>query len=295
MELNSYFRGLLTNIEPNQSDINKAKRAHEDLRQLFLLDDEISKANPDSYLSGSYARDTALNHIKDVDIILLIDLDYKSTEPEVVLAWVQAALQKYYNHKVIRQGRSVKVTTDNGFDLDVVPAVPLYHRDGPVWIPDRDVRQWVSTHPKGQIAFGVNKNKATQGYYKHLVKIMKHWRDRLPTEIARANSYIIESLVAECLLWTPSSYGRGVVDIFRNIYSNYAAYLNVRTVPQIPDPGYPSVNVAKRWKFQEFEAFIQAIRSSFSIASAALAEEEKDKSIMLWKKLFGEKFSPREE
>ncbi len=295
MELNSYFRGLLSNIEPNQCDIDRAKQAHEDLRQLFLLDDEISKADPDSYLSGSYARDTALNHIKDVDIILLIALDYKSTEPEVVLAWVQAALQQYYSQKVIRQGRSVKVTTDNGFVLDVVPAVPLYHRDGPVWIPDRDVRQWVLTHPKGQIEFGVNKNKATQGYYKHLVKIMKHWRDRLPTEIERANSYIIESLVAKSLHWTPLSYGRGVVDIFHHIYSNYAAYLNLHTVPIIADPGYPSVNVAKRWKFEEFKAFIQATRSSLSIASSALADEEKEKSIMLWKKLFGEKFSPREE
>lgn len=294
MELNSYFRGLLANIEPNPSDVKRAKQAHEDLRILFLKDEEISKADPDSYLSGSYARDTALNHIKDVDIILLIDLNHNTTEPKVVLAWLQAALQKYYNHKVIRQGRSVKVTTDIGFDLDVVPAVPLSYRDGPVWIPDRDVQQWVATHPKGQIAFGVEKNKATDGYYKHLVKIMKYWRDRLPTEAARANSYIIESLVAESLLRTPSTYGQCVVDILRTIYTNYAAYLNTGIVPKISDPGYPSVNVAKRWKFQEFEAFMQEIKTAWSIASTALAEDDKEKSILLWKRLFGEKFNPKD-
>jgi len=293
MELNSYFQGLLGNIEPSSTAVKKAQKAHEDLRALLETDSEISKADPDSYLSGSYARDTALNTIKDVDVILLIDLDHNATEPSVVVAWIQSSLQKYYS-KVTAQGRSVHVTTGTDFDLDVVPSVPLSHRNGPVWIPDRDAQAWVATHPKGQLAFGVQKNDATDGFYKPLVKIMKHWRDRLPTEAARAKSYIVESLVAESLVSTPVSYGQAVVDILRSVYTRYAPYLAIGSVPRISDPGYPSVNVAKRWKFQEFTAFMKEVRSASETAATALAEEEKSKSVALWKKLLGDKFKPKE-
>lgn len=294
MELDTYFRGLLANIEPSPAAVKKAKKAQEDLRAHLETDEEISKANPDTFLSGSYARDTALNSIKDVDVIVLIDLDHNATAPEVVIAWLQEALQKYYS-KVRPQGRSVQVTTGTDFDLDVVPSVPLSHRDGPVWIPDRDAQQWVATHPKGQIAFGANKNSSTDGLYKPLVKIFKYWRDRLPTEAARAKSYLLESLVAQGLLSVPSSYARGVVAIFSAIYSSYFPYLSLNTVPKISDPGYPSVNVAKRWKLNEFSAFMREVEPALKIATAALNSQDKDQSVKLWRRLFGEKFRPKEQ
>ncbi len=293
MELNAHFEGLLSNIEPSVTAVGKAKKAHEDLRAFIKADEEISKADPDSYLSGSYARDTALNTIKDVDVIVLIDLDHKRTEPAVVIAWIQASLQKHYS-EVLAQGRSVKVTTGTDFDLDVVAAVAISHRNGPVWIPDRDAQAWVATHPKGQIDFGIQKNAATDGFYKPLVKAMKHWRDRLPTETSRPNSYIVESLVAENLAGPPAFYGRAVVDILRGIYSHYAVYVATGSVPRISDPGYPSVNVAKRWKFGEFSAFIKEVQSAARTAAAALEEKDKAASVNGWKKLFGDKFRPTE-
>jgi len=293
MRLNSHFLGLLNKIEPTSAAVKKAKKAHEEIRALMQQDEEIAKSNPDSYLAGSYARDTALNHIKDVDVILLIDLDYQTTPPDVVIAWIQGCLQKYYD-QVEAQGRSVHVTTETGFDVDIVPSVPLSYRDGPVWIPDRDVQQWVATHPKGQIAAGVEKNQVTEGFYKRLVKIMKHWRDRLPRESARAKSYIVECLVAESLLSTPLSYGQGVLEILRSIYTSYSPFLGAGTVPRIPDPGYPSVNVAKRWKFQEFSDFLGETQCALEFAAAALDAEEEKESARLWKKLFGEKFRPKD-
>ena len=293
MELNSYFRGLLSNIEPGPEAVDTAKKAHQHLRELLEQDEEISKAEPETFLSGSYARNTALGSIKDVDVILIVDLDHEKTPPDVVVAWLQASLQKYYN-TVRAQGRSVRVSTDTGFDLDIVPSVPISHRDGPVWIPDREVKEWVATHPKGQIAAGVKKNKELEGFYKPLVKIVKYWRDRLPRESSRAKSYIVETLVFRSLLWTPRSYAQGTVDILRSICSYYAPNINVGTVPRISDPGYPFVNVAKRWRFQEFSDFMREALAARDIAASALQSTDKGSSVKLWKKLFGEKFKPRE-
>ena len=124
MELNSYFRGLLASIEPDPDSVTIAKTSHETLRSLLQKDDEVSLADPDSYLAGSYGRDTAIKDIKDVDIILLIDLDHSKTPPSIVVAWLQSMLQKYYS-EVESQGRSVQVTTESGFRLDVVPSVAM--------------------------------------------------------------------------------------------------------------------------------------------------------------------------
>ena len=292
MELNKYFEGLLSNIEPDLSNVKIAKKAHEKLRSILEKDEDITDAKPDTYLSGSYARDTAINDIKDVDIILLIDLDHNKTAPEVVVAWLQGILQKHYS-KVVKQGRSVGVTTDNDFCLDIVPSVPISHREGPVWIPDRDIKCWVASHPKGQIAFGTSKNSETGGCYKPLVKIMKHWRDRLKNNDAKPKSYILESLVAYTLTNEPSSYAKAVVGIFESICRNLSPYLLSQSVPIINDPGYPSVNVTKRWTFEEFSAFISAVCEADSIASSALASDNESESIKLWQRLFGSQFTDK--
>lgn len=290
MELDSYFRGLLASIEPQPTSVTTAKTSHEEVRSFLQSDEEVSKADPDSFLAGSYARHTAIKDIKDVDVILLLDLDNGTTSPDVVVAWVQAALQKYY--KVVQpQGRSVKVTTDSVFELDVVPAVPLSRRDGPVWIPDRDAAQWVSSHPKGQIAFGSERNRVTDGYYKHLVKIIKHWRDRQSAALSRPNSYIVESLVASIITAKPSSYAHGVLRILKMIDSSYGSHVAAGLVPTIPDPGYPSVNVTKRWKFAEFEAFMRSVGQARQIAEAALEATDEGESAALWRRLFGADFA----
>ena len=292
MELNSHFNGLLGVIEPNSISVTNAKCAHETLRSQLQTDENASKADPDSYLTGSYARSTAIRDIKDVDIIVMIDLDHTKTAPEVVVAWVQSILQNYYT-QVRPQGRSVGVITASGFELDVVPSVAMSNRQGPLWIPDRDAGAWVPTHPKGQIAFGINRNEVTAGYYKHLVKIMKHWRDRLTPSASRVKSYILESLVAENVRLKPTSYGHGVQQIFQGIDNCYAPYVVAKIVPTISDPGYPSVNVAKRWKFEEFSIFMKRVKESRAVAEAALAEIDQDRSISLWQQLFGIAFAPR--
>ena len=169
----------------------------------------------------------------------------------------------------------------------------MSHREGPLWIPDRDAGEWVASHPKGQIAFGHSRNDVTDGYYKHLVKIMKHWRDRLTPAAVRAKSYLLESLVAENVQFKPSSHAHGVHQILQGIDVAYTPFVAAKLVPTISDPGYPTVNVAKRWKFEEFSAFMQRVKGARTIAGAALAENDQDKSIALWRQLFGNLFVPR--
>ena len=251
-------------------------------------DDETKEAHKDTFLSGSYARRTAIRDINDVDVICVLDIDHTITAPEVVLAWMHSVLSRYYD-EIQSQGRSVGVRAARNVWLDIVPSTLMAFDDGPLWIPDREAHEWVATHPKGQIAAAVSHNKATNGYYVQVVKLMKCWRDRLPTESSRPKSYILEALVHGSIGY-PDSHATAVVNVLEGIERIYGAFRNMNIVPVISDPGYTSVNVAKRWTTEEFTRFMVEIESATDVARRALSESDEVKSRRLWRRLFGQEF-----
>ena len=70
MELAADFKTLLSSIQPGDNDVADAKAAHEKVCDQLRTDEEFKEAHKDTYLSGSYARHTAINDINDVDVIL---------------------------------------------------------------------------------------------------------------------------------------------------------------------------------------------------------------------------------
>jgi len=285
VELISDFKALVSSIEPKPAHVSAAKTAHEKVREQLQSDEESKQAHKDTFLSGSYARSTAINDINDVDVICLLDINHAITPPEVVLAWMEGILSRYYSERQ-RQGRSVGVQAANNVWLDIVPSTPISADSGPIYIPDREAHEWVSTHPKGQIAAAVNQNKATNGYYVQAVKLMKFWRDRLPRESSRPKSYILETLVYRTIGY-PTSHARAVVNVLEGIERTYGAFRKTNTVPTIQDPGYSSVNVAKRWSSSEFDEFMTEVQTAAPTARQALDATDEATSRRLWRRLFG--------
>ncbi|MFN0244737.1 MAG: SMODS domain-containing nucleotidyltransferase [Planctomycetota bacterium] len=288
MEFAADFKALLSSIEPGEDHVADAKAAHETVRDQLRKDDEFKDAHKDTFLSGSYARHTAINDINDVDVICLVDIDHAITEPEVVLAWTQSILGKYYK-KTKRQGRSIGVQAANDVWVDLVPAASQNGDNGPLWIPDREAKEWVGTHPKGQIKAATDKNKAIDGYYVHVVKLLKFWRDHLPTESCRPKSYILESIVHRSVGY-PSSHAAGIVSVLEGTESSFGWYRGMNTVPTISDPGYSVVNVAKHWPANEFNDFMVQVKTAAGTARNALASKDESESRKLWRKLFGATF-----
>jgi hypothetical protein len=288
LELSGDFGRYLSSLEPDEDAVAAAKAAHEKVRERLKTDEDTKEAHKDTFLAGSYARHTAIHNINDVDVICIVDIDHTITEPEVVLGWLQGVLSKYYKETRL-QGRSIGASAANGVWLDIVPSTPLSAVDGPLWIPDRDAKQWVQSHPKGQITAATSKNKAANGYYVQTVKLLKAWRDRLPTEKSKPKSYILETLVHGTIV-TPSSHALAVVNVLEGIQSNYGYYRGTGIVPQIADPGYSSVNVAKRWETSDLDAFLDQVKPAAESARKALDAVDETESRRLWRKLFGSTF-----
>jgi hypothetical protein len=288
VELAADFKALLSSIQPGENDVADAKAAHEKVREQLRTDEDFKEAHKDTFLSGSYARHTAINDINDVDVICLVDIDKTVTEPELVLAWTQSILDKYYK-KTKRQGRSVGAQAAKGVWLDIVPGTPMIGDNGPLWIPDRNAKEWVATHPNGQIQASKEKNRSTIGHHVQIVKLMKFWRGRLPTESCRLKSYILESLIHGSI-GSPSSHAVAVVKVLEGIERSYGWYRDLNTVPTIPDPAYPAVNVAKHWEAKDFKDFMIQVKSVAGTARKALDNTDEDESRKLWRQVFGSKF-----
>ncbi|HEV2349305.1 MAG TPA: hypothetical protein VG028_05595 [Terriglobia bacterium] len=288
MELASDFSAFLSSLQPGEEDVAAAKAAHQKVRDQLRTDSESKDAHKDTFLSGSYARRTAINDINDVDVICILDIDHTITKPEVVLAWLQSVLARHYKETRL-QGRSVGAKGAKDVWLDIVPATLVSAEDGPLWIPDRDAHEWVQTHPKGQIDAGINKNKSTSGYFVQAVKLLKFWRDRLPTKSCQLKSYILETLIHQTI-GNPSSLAAAIVNALEGIEQSYGLYRDMNLVPNISDPGYSSVNVAKHWQAKEFNDFMAQVKSAAATARRAFDSSDERESRKLWRQLFGSQF-----
>ena len=186
-KLNTLFKKLLSNIEPDPSAVGYAQDAHKPIREHLSEDDKFKEYFVDSFLYGSYRRHTAVGTIKDVDIVVLTNFDPYDLEntPQSVLRKLKAALTRYYKdpENPDYQRRSIRINDplpdkkNVEMTLDIIPAVAVNGDDAPLLVPDREMKEWILTHPKGHLAYTskLNKPEHSEERFVPLVKMMKWW------------------------------------------------------------------------------------------------------------------------
>lgn len=311
MKLPSYFKEFLGEIEPSPSYKEDQQTGHKTLRKRLAEDDDFKAIHVNTFLQGSYKRNTAIHPGKDVDIVVVTSLDPDRTTPTDANALLGKVLRKYYPGKVTQQNRSLCVSLSY-VTMDVVIAASrhltqkawlfeavrkaesLDATDGwsehPLLIPDRDLGTWVETHPKAQLKWTTELNAACDGYFVPLVKMFKWWRQETYEKPKYPKGYVLERLAGECVDTTKRDHAEGFVQLLEGIHAKYSMYATVGVVPRLPDPGVPAHNVAHRLSVDDFKTFMAKVEEALPTARAALDEKDIQKSSDLWRKLFGEKF-----
>lgn len=195
------LREMVREIEPSPSHKSAASRSHNYLRDV-LDTGQFQDRIIDSYLSGSYARDTALHPIDDVDIIVVVDpagwrsgvFDSKPAPDKILQSFATAIRYRYKQSSVYVQRRSVRLSLYH-LDIDVVPAIQVNGGRHRVQIPDGDSGEWIVSAPRlhSDIATEINQSQGQR--FKPLVKLLKYWNCQLPAS-ARLKSFAIETLAA---------------------------------------------------------------------------------------------------
>jgi predicted nucleotidyltransferase len=296
MKLPSYFKDFLTEIEPSPSYKEDQQAGHKTLRKRLAADEDFKAIHVNTFLQGSYKRNTAIHPGKDVDIVVVTSLDPDSTSAADANARLRKCLRKYYEN-VTPQNRSFGVTLSY-VTMDVVLATSRHLKqeaalfksimmaealenanawvDHPLLIPDRDLGHWVETHPKRQLQWTTDLNTECGGYFVPLVKMFKWWRKEAYEKPKYPKGYVLERLAGECVDKTKRDHAEGFVQLLENIRAKYSAYASIGIVPHLPDPGVPSHNVAHRLSVEDFKTFMAKVDlwrdvfgSKFPAASAA--------------------------
>lgn len=196
-------------LAPTPAQVRAASTSHNHLRGL-LSTGQIGGRIQRSFLAGSYARDTAIRPLDDVDIVFEIDASHWNVSfwrdhptPKKVLDTFARALRRRYPDTSVRtQRRSVGLMM-NHLHIDVVPAIPHSRQDW-IQVPDTRSDSWVASAPSNHTAFATEVNKACGQKFKPLVRLLKGWNGSLP-DSARQKSFAVETLAATVMRAMPQA------------------------------------------------------------------------------------------
>jgi len=303
MKHSELFSTFLSNIEPDEEARKRAQEAHIRVRANLEKNPNFKQYVVGSFLYGSYKRETAVGDIKDVDIVILTSFDIKDEEntPTKVLKKLKTALVRFYENPdaIEYQRRSIRVDEplperpEISLTLDLIPAVAVNGEDKPLYVPDRESKKWVESHPKGHIENTTALNKKSDGHFVRLVKIIKWWW-KYQCEVHHPNKkrpkpkgFWLECLVAQHFKPELTSHAEHFIHVLESVVKEYGSS---KFVPKLKDPGLPNQGITTSLSPKEFDTFIGIVKESLYIAQKAIDEPDKITSSELWRDVFGEMF-----
>src|SRR5581483_4723163 len=89
----------------------------------------------------------------DLDMVCLVTLSGTIYQPEQIfnLVWEALGQDETYRHLRRKKNRCIRIEYADGrkFYLDVTPAVPDWAKSTLLYVPDRELKKWFSSHPIG--------------------------------------------------------------------------------------------------------------------------------------------------
>ena len=301
--LNSQFDEFRKNIEPPMAYKKIAAKADDPVREHLESHDSFAEHHKSTYLYGSYRRQTSILNIKDVDIVVVTNFK-KTDDPLEVLQTLRDSLEELYEKTdVADQRRSIRIDRplpDNPkakVTLDVIPAIIRNSQTNSLWVPDRDKKEWVASHPQGHISYTSELN-AKSGMFVPLAKMMKWWwqhqwelqNPSRKSHERRPKGFWIEVMCGDFADPKPDTYAEMIHNLLANVKEGFGSYWKTGVMPELADPGLDGETIKTSMSTAEFATFLRAIEAAKDHARRALDAKTEAEAANHWRKLFGDKF-----
>lgn len=285
------FDKFRQNLELSDTEAKDAQRRHQDVRACIRADFDIRQ----DFLSGSYARHTKTKPLKDVDVIFVMGEKerWRRDKPPIdTLKSFEASLKKSYTDidqvSIGRRSVSVEFEKPNYGDdhpgkvlsIDAVPAVEC---KGGYEIPDKTTGTWIKTNPSTHAAQATAKNKALDGNWIPLVKMLRGWNRAADKPIQP--SFLVE-VMAEGLIDAPFSD-------YANEVRNFLAAAAARVGDSWPDPAGLGPPVSDQMTKELVDKARIALREAERLAALSFRYEQtgnQGEALRTWRKIFGPYF-----
>ena len=180
------FDLFLQKLEPKKTSKDAIKKRHIFIRDTFSKK-IFNDGRKTSILSGSYARNTQIEPINDVDIIIFFSKEeywenFESNPIELLLFTQKLIQQTFPDQDKQIQSHSIGIKFQSIPDVDIIPAF-IQDNDNEIFIiPDKDLGCYIETSPPTHKKFISNHNELIGKKFIPLVKMMKCWRNKLKRE-----------------------------------------------------------------------------------------------------------------
>lgn len=215
------FAKLQSNLEITGLQTSTVSTRQKNVRDVVESDLEVL----DTFLTGSYARNTLIAPLSeaDIDIFVVLDPQYfhfyngKNGSQSGLLDAVKRTLRKTYTRTpdIARNGQAVTIRFED-FLVDVVPA---FRREGGGYLIANSLTQsWISTDPKKHVDISTASNIAHDGKLVPLIKMIKAWNKRIDWHFRSFHLEVLAWMILDGV--SISSYSSGMryfLDKARNL------------------------------------------------------------------------------
>ena len=299
MKLITYFTAFLNDtVNLNRSRLNELRDRVDAIYGALAEDETFGEYIRDKIPQGSWPHRTIIKPLPgkefDADVLLLLDENAEWSEHPKTYIGVYKALGRTGTYKDMRsrKTRCVRVTYANDCHVDLVPFVE--RGDGSRKIVNRLEDTWEDTDPEGFTTWMKEKDDTTDGQLRKVIRLIKYLRDHKGT-FTGTPSIILTTLLGERVtelnkVVDPAYYG-DVPTALKSIMNDLDAWLQDRPdKPSISDPSGSGATFDHRWDDTTYSNFRDKVHQYAADISDAYDEDNKDKSIELWQKVFGDDF-----
>lgn len=176
---------ICINLQLNDGQVDKAKTSYSVVGDWLRAPQSLVRSfRPDIFPQGSLRLDTTvrpMSHTEfDLDLVCLVDISDTVTPAsvyELLLSRVRDS--RLYGPMVVEMPRCIRLDYAGNFHLDIVPAVPDPNSPaGETWIkiPDRELKIWRESNPRGYSRWFDGRSKIRKLTEKKAVQFSVHGR-----------------------------------------------------------------------------------------------------------------------
>lgn len=283
------FKTRLELTDTEQKDVSRRHtRVREVIRDAFALEAD--------FLTGSYGRKTKTKPLKDVDVFCVLDAKKEGRylkEPSAnLLEAFRKVLADEYGEDFVSTGRrsvqvrfGIKEEESEGkvLSIDVVPS----YADGDNYIiaDPQNSEEWVKTNPEIHAKQATAANKAFNGEWVPLVKMLKRWNNVQGKPIKP--SFLVE-VMAQNLLNPP--FSGGYIYELKGFFANAA--LHIRDIWNDPAGlGSPVSDEMDESKCRVAEQKLKEAERYVSTSIQLGKQGQNGESLRIWREhIFGDLF-----
>jgi Second Messenger Oligonucleotide or Dinucleotide Synthetase domain/Adenylyl/Guanylyl and SMODS C-terminal sensor domain len=303
MKLTEHFDTFLSDVvNLNQARIDTLKERVDAIITTLEGFEVYSDILIETCPQGSWAHRTIIkpagNAGFDADIVVFMKPHEEWSPAEYIEnLYVQFKGHGTYASKVSRKTRCVTIQYANEFSIDIVPCV---RKSGfwetTEWVLNRSENTEEQTNPNGfNDWFKKQNGYVGKNYLIKVIRLLKYLRDIKMTFSAK--SVLLTTLVGERVsIWDA---GLGLDNDFTDVPTTLQIIIKrldkyLQDNPDIPEVSNPSLSAesfTRHWDQDKYSNFRDCMHRYAEWIEDAYVEEDRDESILKWRRVFGEDFA----